>query len=320
MNGRKAKIEIIKPFGDAIELMKKILFQPFDLTKWLVLGFAAFLAHLSGGTGFNFNVGNWNRPGASSSEEAAAAQHLEQLPHWLVPLLVVLVPLILILVFVLMWIGARGRFIFTDCIVRNRAAIVAPWREFKKEANSYFLFSLLVMLVMLVIIVVAFLPMILPVILHGTSAWPGFAFSLGLIFWLMVVFIIAISWMLVSLLMVPVMYRRRCLAFQAFKEVIALISAEPTAIILYLLFLFALSIGIALVACVAICVTCCIAAVPYVGSVILLPIEVFFYAYTLLFLRQFGPDYDVWAGIPQAAPPPVPPPAPPAAPPPPLPA
>jgi hypothetical protein len=172
---------------------------------------------------------------------------------------------------------------------------------------------LLVMLVIMAILIVAFLPMILPVIVHGTRAWPGFAFSVGLILWLMVVFIIALTWMLISLLMVPVMYRRRCLAFQAFKEVIALISAEPTAIILYLLFLFALSIGIAFVACVAICVTCCIAAVPYVGSVVLLPIEVFFYAYTLLFLRQFGPDYDVWAGIPEAPPPPIttPPPAPP---------
>jgi hypothetical protein len=314
MNGDKPRIEIIKPFNEAIEVMKKILFRPFDLTKWLVLGFAAFLAHLSGGTGFNFNFGNWNRPGWSSSEEAAATQQMEHAWHWLLPLLVVLIPLGVIIVFVLMWIGARGRFIFTDCIVRNRAAIVAPWHEFKKEANSYFLFSLVVMLVVMVILIIAFLPMILPVILHGTRAWKGFAFSIGLIGWLMVVFILAISWILVSMLMIPLMYRRRCRSVEAFKEVIALISAEPTAIILYLLFLFALSIGITFVACVAICVTCCIAAIPYVGSVILLPLEVFFYAYTLLFLKQFGPDYDVWAGIPEVTPPP------PDAPPPPLPA
>ena len=316
MNGAKPKIEIIKPFGEAIEWMKKVLFRPFDFTKWLVLGFAAFLSHLSGGTHFNFNVGNWNRPGWSSSEQAAVTQHVEHVSHWLVPLLIGLFPVVLAIVFVLMWIGARGRFIFTDCVVRNRAAIVAPWHEFKKEANSYFLFSLIIMLAVIAILIVAFLPMVLPVILHGTSAWPGFAFSLGLIGWLMLVFIIAISWMLISLLMVPVMYRRRSPAFQAFKEVIALISEEPMAVILYLLFLFALTIGIAFVACIAICVTCCIAAIPYVGSVILLPLEVFFYAYTLLFLKQFGPDYDVWAGISEAPPlptaptPPTPPPLP----------
>ncbi len=306
MNGKK--IEIIKPFGDAIELMKKILFQPFDLTKWLVLGFAAFLSHLSGGAHFNFNTANWNRSGWNQSAKATITEQISRSPHWLVLLILALIPVIIILAVVLMWIGARGRFIFTDCIVRNRAAIVVPWHEFKKEGNSYFLFTLLVMIIIMVLVILAFLPMLLPVILHGTSAWPGFAFSASLIGWLMLVFIIAIGWMLISLLMVPLMYRRRCRALTAFNEAIALISSEPAAIILYLLFLFALAIGIAFVACIAVCVTCCIVAIPYVGSVILLPVEVLFYAYTLLFLKQFGPDYDVWAGVPETIPPPASPP------------
>jgi hypothetical protein len=41
MNGNGSKIELFKPFGEAFELMKRILFQPFDLKKWLVIGFAA---------------------------------------------------------------------------------------------------------------------------------------------------------------------------------------------------------------------------------------------------------------------------------------
>ena len=44
MNGTAEKIEIFKPFGEAYEVMKKILFQPFDISKWFVIGFAAFLA------------------------------------------------------------------------------------------------------------------------------------------------------------------------------------------------------------------------------------------------------------------------------------
>ena len=58
MNGNGSKIEIFKPFGEAFELMKKILFQPFDLKKWLVIGFAAWLANLGAGGG----VGNFNYP------------------------------------------------------------------------------------------------------------------------------------------------------------------------------------------------------------------------------------------------------------------
>ena len=52
-----------------------------------------------------------------------------------------------------------------------------------------------------------------------------------------------------------------------------------------------------MISCVVTCATCCIAAIPYVGTVILLPIPVTLGAFSLLFLRQFGPDYDVWAGL-----------------------
>jgi len=56
MNGNGSKIEIFKPFGESFEVMKKILFQPFDLKKWLVIGFAAWLANLGGsGGGADFN-------------------------------------------------------------------------------------------------------------------------------------------------------------------------------------------------------------------------------------------------------------------------
>ena len=59
MNGNGSKIEIFKPFGESFELMKKILFQPFNLSKWLVIGFAAWLANLGGGGG---GAGNFNYP------------------------------------------------------------------------------------------------------------------------------------------------------------------------------------------------------------------------------------------------------------------
>ena len=41
VNGTAPEIEIFKPFGEAFELTKKILFQPFDFKKWCILRFAA---------------------------------------------------------------------------------------------------------------------------------------------------------------------------------------------------------------------------------------------------------------------------------------
>ena len=53
-------VSVTAPLGPAIERMKKLLFQPFDLTVWLTIGFAAWLAQLgrSGGGGAGFNVGD----------------------------------------------------------------------------------------------------------------------------------------------------------------------------------------------------------------------------------------------------------------------
>src|SRR6266403_75376 len=97
MNGSEPRIEIFKPFGEAFELTKKILFQPFDLGKWCVIGFAAFLANLSGGWSFNYNP-NWNRDARwdhwSGTHDLAAALH--QIPLWAIVLTAIVVVLLVV--------------------------------------------------------------------------------------------------------------------------------------------------------------------------------------------------------------------------------
>src|SRR5207247_3916531 len=140
MNGVRPKIEIFRPFGDAFELTNKILFQPFDLKKWLVIGFAAFLSGHLAGVGFNFPSPFGNFQSHRTTPEVISP-HFEQWKPWLVVAVVVLALFFFALVIALTWLKARGNFIFTDCVVRNRAAIVEPWREYRKERNSYFLFE-----------------------------------------------------------------------------------------------------------------------------------------------------------------------------------
>ena len=112
--------------------------------------------------------------------------------------------------------------------------------------------------------------------------------------------------------MVPIMYRQRCRARLAFAQAVDLVSSHPGPILLYVLFLLLLAVAAVMISCAVTCATCCIAAIPYVGTVILLPIPVTLGAFSLLFLRQFGPDYDVWAGFmpPEFLPVLMPPPAP----------
>jgi hypothetical protein len=300
MNGTEPKIEIFKPFGEAFELMKKILFQPFDLGKWFVVGFAAFLASFSGGSGYSFNP--FSRWSAREDRKAIAESfgdlgHVAQMEWWVIALMVIGGLIILALALVFMWLGARGRFIFTDCIVCNRAAIVAPWREFRAQGNSFFLFSLLAMLCIFVVVVLMALALFFPLVLRGSGrqTGPGFWIALGL--FVFFILCLAFGWVLVSQLMIPIMYRQRCLARQAFSQSVGLIATQPGPMLLYFLFLLVILFAAGLISCVAACVTCCIAAIPYIGTVVLLPIPVTLHGFSLLFLRQFGSDYDVWANF-----------------------
>lgn len=297
MNADKPKIEIFEPFGDAYEMMRRILFQPFDFAKWCVLGFAAFLSG-SWGPGLNFNYSS-HKDWSFRSTNYGNSPVSDSMP-WLIPLLIGLGVLILVLVLVFMWIGARGRFIFTDCVVRNRAAIVVPWREYRREGNSFFLFSLVVAVLAIILIVGLALIIVVPLGLFSDAKGPhewtplivGALLFLGLL-WVGA----AIFFALVTQFMVPVMYRRRCLARAAFVDVSRLMLSRPGPFVLYVLFGIVLFMAFLIIATILTCMTCCIAGLPYVSSVVFLPALVWLLAFKLQFLRQFGSEYDVWATV-----------------------
>ena len=309
MNGGANKIEIFKPFEEALGLTKQILFQPFDLAKWFVIGFTAWLANLGSGN-YNFNLNREdlkNVPFFRDAEEA-----LSQVPPWLLICGAVGIFIFLIAIMILFaWLRSRGCFMFIDCVVKNRGVIAEPWREFREQGNSYFLLKLVVAIVIAVTLAIAALPFILLVIKRTTFEQAPVYFICAIAFWAIVFAALIVAWGLISHFMVMVMYRRRCLAREGWQVAVSLISNYPGEITLYCLFWIALTIGSAMASCVVVLATCCIALIPYVGTVILLPLFVCLRAFGLRFARQFGPEYDVWAGILETAtPPPVPPPLP----------
>ena len=309
VNGAAPNIQIIRPFNESFELMKQILFRPFDLRKWFVIGFAAWLSNLGNGNyNFNFRGDDWKDfPGAQGVRDT-----INQIPHSVLIFSIagfVVVVLALIVLFV--WLRSRGRFIFVDCIVKNRGAITEPWRNFREQGNSYFLFSLGVGVVMMIVLLAAALPFLMPLIrnrgIHFQLHNIYMLFTIAL--WGAFVALLVVAWALIGHFMIAIMYRRRCLAREAFGAAVSLIANFPGEITLYCLFWIALMIGTVFVSCVVILATCCIALVPYLGTVITLPIYVVLRGFGLYFIRQFGPAYDVWAGSAEIplAPPPVPP-------------
>lgn len=310
MNGTEPNIQVLKPFREAVELTKQILFRPFDLKKWFIIGFAAWLAHIGGGFNFNFNS-NYEYDRQTGFHRVrpfhGIADAIHRTPSGiLIFAIAVFIVLILALCVLLAWLRARGRFMFTDCVVRNRAAIAEPWREFRRLGNSFFLVSLLVGLVFLILGAALVVPLVFLIGLHHHR---NVLLVCVVLAWATVVFVLGIAWALIAHLMIPIMYRRRILAGEAMRAAIGLIGRYPDAVTLYCLFWIVVGIGAVIVGCLAVCLTCCIAAIPYVGTVILLPIYVCLRAFGLLFLKQFGPDYDVWLGVPavvEPMPPPLP--------------
>jgi hypothetical protein len=100
---------------------------------------------------------------------------------------------------------------------------------------------------------------------------------------------------------IPIMFLRTASCSVAWREFLGVLTANPGRFILYVLFQIVIWIAVMFLIVALMCVTCCCAAcilaIPYVGTVLLLPILVFQRSYSLYYLRQFGPAFDVFGVV-----------------------
>src|SRR5688572_24846091 len=97
-----ADISVTAPIGQALDRVKRVLFRPFDLGKWFVIGFAAWLAYLgeqgfSGGGHFGGPPGGGSGNGSFRRGLEDAWDYMMSNLSWIVPLVVVVVVVVLIL-------------------------------------------------------------------------------------------------------------------------------------------------------------------------------------------------------------------------------
>jgi hypothetical protein len=323
-------INFTRAFDSAWERMTVILFRPFDIAKWFAMGFSAFLAGLlSGGNGFN---SSYNQNSGGHSFNFSPQQQQQTLSHEMTRLLtalqsfqtdVVILFVVLIVVFVLAlailfyWLGSRGQFLFLDNIVRNRAAIADPWRIYARQGNGVFAFYLILMGLSLV--VVMFFGLIACALAWSslmTRTWPtgpalGGLIALGVGYFLLCI-VLSCLLFLFREWGVPLMFRNGLTVRAALGETWELICGHPGTAILFILLRLALWIALAILSVLACCFTCCLAALPYLGTVVLLPALVYIKCFSLDVLAQFGPEYDVFTvdvpPVDPGAPSPLPPP------------
>ena len=299
---RAARVSVIDPLSKAIDWSRDVLFRPFDIEKWIVLGFCAFLAMLGehGGGSFNWHDGD----GDFDDLERGMHRCWEWVLDNLIPVLfigsvVVLVIIALWLVF--RWLSSRGKFMFLDGVVRNHAAVVEPWKRFRSPANSLFGFRIVLDIIALIVIGSLIASMIVSVLLLAGHHDARPLLIVPLVFVVLCMVFAAIVFIVIEVMafdfLVPVMYLRSCGIGPAWRELSRLVGARPGAFVLYLVAKFVVSILVFMLILLACCVTCCCVMIPYVGTVILLPLWVFLRAWPVYFLGQFGPEYSRFATL-----------------------
>jgi hypothetical protein len=300
-------MSVTLPVGQAMDRVKKVLFQPFDMGRWFVIGFCAWLACLGegGGAASGFNCGGHHGHGAHGVREGfeQARDYVMHNIAWIAPLAIALILVSLAIWLVVMWLSSRGRFMFLHCVALNVAEVRVPWVRFAPQANSLFLFRLVISLISLVVmfpLVGGLLLVVMRMVFREAVSPGGLLLAVALVFVIMTFGIV--FWIIGRLtkdFVVPLQFLRGSRCLNAWRELRDLWRGNLGNLVLYFLFRMVLIIAITVVVVGVVLVTCCIAgcllALPYLGTVFLLPILVFERAYSLHYLAQFGPDYGVFS-------------------------
>lgn len=209
--------------------------------------------------------------------------------------------LIIAIWLVVLWISSRAKFVFLDGVVHNRGAVAQPWKDFRRLGNSLFGFRLCLLLIgmgtLLLICAVSALISLGDILAQQFDTGAIAAIVVGGLLSIVYVFIFLFIGLWLEDFVVPIMYQRDMLTLAACKLFWhEILTGNVGTIILFYLMKFVLAIAIGVLACVATCLTCFLAALPYLGSVILLPLIVFGRSYSLFMLQQFGSAWRIFPG------------------------
>lgn len=315
-------INFTRAFDSAWERTMVILFRPFNIQKWVFIGFNAFLTVLAeGGISFNQSF-PLNKQDEVNTLHLTLPFMIHSVKQWIASIGAVAasawVMLYLVAGFVLLcawlalfWVGCRGEFMFTDNIVRNRAAVAQPWKRYARQGNAWFFFNLGLTVV----------TVILALLSAGTFVgvdWSWISAErdpngnekaiLGLL-----VLVLGVVWIvyhacvfLIRSFAQSLMFKETFTLKTSLKALVQLVTTYPLDMLLYLLASLGLAIAGGLLCLMVACVTCCClfvpALIPFAGSIItsailvelILPVLVYYRCFQLDCLAQFGPQYDVW--------------------------
>jgi hypothetical protein len=288
--------------SQAVERSKQLLF-PVKIDKWFALGFTVFMAQCGESQGMNVptNFGSPPTSGLPSGSSSSFQKTIEDAIRSFNTDVLLYVSLALagiVLSFgvwvLILWFSSRAKLMFVESVIWDRVDVGQQWTRAADLGASLFKFRTALAAIGAVLGLLALggglliaLPDLRTGAFFGSHAIIAYAIF-GLSF-----FFLALPLAIVGLLLddfvVPLMVVRNVRVGEAWHLCRSqFLSGNVGGVILFYLLRMVLSMGVAMLTMIATCLTCCLTAVPYLGTVILLPIFVFYRTYPLYYLEQRG--------------------------------
>jgi len=202
----------------------------------------------------------------------------------------------------IMYLSCRAKFIVVDGVVKVSGNIPKPWREYKKEANQLFLYLMGLFLLGQLLLLPAyggFGYFIYEMIqTQGVASDAGVYIFAGSVSWATLFGLVWFKvWVVTMDFVVPIQYIKRCSTWKGWgywwRE---MFFGHVWSIILFYLMKLVLSFAawsvVGTVYMSVMCFTCClISFVPFIYTLLSLPVLVFMTSYTLSFFEQYGPQW-----------------------------
>jgi hypothetical protein len=306
-----ASISVVDAAREAAQHTRRNLF-PVNPAKWIILGFLALLDQcgrsLTGGGPQGrrgVNVNPWYEPhpfdhgdlhrlaDAARAASAWVSDHAALLALGVVVLVVGVAALLA----VVLWINARGTFMYLDDVASGRSDVARPWREHASAAWSYFGWRFTLSFGSFIVFLLAIGVALICVQGFLTGRFAGSGGGLALLALVPMGVVLLLSIPLLALAHVALrdfvaplqmMTGGTCGASARLLE--TLVTEHPGAFIVYLLLKFLFVVVTAVVVAVGGCLTCCVGWLPFVRQTVFQPIYYFERSWSVLLLKQMGHD------------------------------
>ncbi|MDP2906244.1 MAG: hypothetical protein Q8O22_08095 [Candidatus Omnitrophota bacterium] len=270
----------------SMEWAATVSFRPFKVKKWLIMGFAAFMAgYITTNSRLNLDlpsdflkgkktqaVSTQQTPAVDATQGISAAattapgqpaQKTEKEkvnPALIILIVTAVVCLILCLAVLLLWLYSRFSFVFLDNVAGNDASIKLPFVKYKAQGNSFFCFNIAMSGINIftfgVLALIAFLYFSQPAITHNPNGPPilniivtGIFF--GLLFLSLLIISAAISILTRDFVLVA-MFKDNINVMPAWEKIFAFVNQHKQDIIVYIF----IKIGVSILALLIYMVLC----------------------------------------------------------------